>query len=855
MSATRAKGTRLSVVLLLCAALCLSLCPLSAGNLTSSAEAATLHRGDVTRASSEGIVLDADLYTKQPSFDKAVTTASSPSKDTPDTVHTYSYGLQVPANTYQSLGTSVSVRWNDVGFDADDDRIDLVITWLPDSRWYSVGSLSRVPLLQRYDRNGYGTAGITIGINTETTGTKTCCEQHLKISFFKRGTSTPASGSFLTRFTDLDQPGWSNDFTDRWVESIEFISGHSSDMYIPSGNVLNVGKNRNNEEATDYRATKKMDGSNLDSGVVVRLSHGAEFWYYSTRGWTDILDQFDAKSIALSSGTGGSVSCNGKTDTVAVGWRGNRTISITPSTGYKVSDVKVDGSSVGVRTSYGFANVTTDHSINATFAPINYTVRFNGNGGGGTMAAMSVPYDATRSLTPNAFTRTGYTFKGWNTKADGSGSTYTDKQAIKNLASADGAVIDLFAQWEPQTYVVGFDQNGGEGAMSDQSFTYDRAQALTLNQFSRVGYLFAGWNTASDGSGEGYANLQEVKNLIASDGGKVTLFAQWQPIDYFVVFEGQGADGSMVEQQLTFDQAQALSKNLFHMSGFRWVKWDTNPSVPETTYVDREVVKNLADRANEVVTLYAVWIANRNLVVFDANGGEGSMETQSLAYGTAEILYPNSFEREGWHWASWNTARDGSGDPYADQQEVKNLSEDDNTTLILYAQWEPDDTGNANGNDDGDDGNNENGDSDGKNGDDPIPAPDDSEEDGGDPEPKDDADPDDVPDSEDGGQVDEAPNTDKENDRSTGAGAEDATSALTSDPFAESSAEADLEANKMSSTSDLSAFAKTGSGVLGLVCVASALLVASVSFILFGIRKRKQEREAKRQLFRSRLDL
>ena len=838
----------LPVSLILCIALALSLCSFGACDLATSAEAATLHRGDVSQASSEGIVLDADLYTKQPQFDKSMITTTAPSKDTSDTVYTYSYGLQVPAKTYQSLGTTLSVRWNDVGFDADDDRIDLVVSWLPDSRWYSNAALSRIPILQRYDRNGFNTAGICIGVDTETVGAKTCCEEHLKINFFKRGTSTPARGSFLTRFTDLDQPGWDNDYSDRWVESVEFISGHSSDMYVTSGNVLNIGKNRNNESSTDYRATKKMDGSSLDAGVVVRLSHGAEFWYYSTRGWTDFLDQFDAKSIALSSSTGGSVSCNGKTDNVAVGWRGNRTISITPSTGYKVSDVKVDGGSVGARSAYAFTNVTTNHTISATFAPINYTVRFNGNGAPGQMNAMNVPYDATRTLTANAFVRAGYGFKGWNTKADGSGTSFKDGQSIRNLAASDGAVIDLYAQWEPHRYTVAYDDNGGEGTMDDQRFTFDVAQALALNQFVRSGYLFAGWNTRQDGTGDSFHNEQEVKNLVAADGGRVMLYAQWQPINYFITFEGQGADGSMYDQTLTFDVAQALSGNLFHKQGFRWVKWDTNPSVPETAYADRAIVKNLADRANDVVTLYAVWMANRCLVVFDKNGGEGDMEAQSIAYDTPETLHPNEFTREGWHWVSWNTERDGSGVSFGDQQEVKNLAEEDNSTLMLYAQWEPDLVDEPATEQPSEAPEEEPGD-----GDAGISSSDVAEPGEG---------PSDKPDEEPSSAPEEPTNAiDASKPADTGDANTDVDAGQSNDPVvvvAENNTEkpiANAERDTSGTSAKLSQFAKTGEGVLPLVCVASALLVASIAFILFGARRRKQEREAKRRLFRSRLGL
>ena len=77
------------------------------------------------------------------------------------------------------------------------------------------------------------------------------------------------------------------------------------------------------------------------------------------------------------------------------------------------------------------------------------------------------------------------------------------------------------------TYTVHFDANGGEGTMSDQAFTYNTAQNLSANTFTRTGYNFAGWNTAADGTGTAYTDGQSVQNLTAEDGATVTLYAQW----------------------------------------------------------------------------------------------------------------------------------------------------------------------------------------------------------------------------------------------------------------------------------------------------------------------------------------
>lgn len=76
--------------------------------------------------------------------------------------------------------------------------------------------------------------------------------------------------------------------------------------------------------------------------------------------------------------------------------------------------------------------------------------------------------------------------------------------------------------------VLVFDANGGSGSMATQSFDSGLAKALTGNAFTKAGYVFAGWNTAADGSGTAYGDRQEVSFSPADDGELLTLYAQWK---------------------------------------------------------------------------------------------------------------------------------------------------------------------------------------------------------------------------------------------------------------------------------------------------------------------------------------
>lgn len=107
-------------------------------------------------------------------------------------------------------------------------------------------------------------------------------------------------------------------------------------------------------------------------------------------------------------------------------------------------------------------------SVTANFAPIDYTIRFNGNGSnGGSMANLSMKYATAKNLTANGFTRqytvtynkdggictpvaanttSSYTFAGWATSENGS-KVYDNKQSVNNLTTTDGAYVDLYATW------------------------------------------------------------------------------------------------------------------------------------------------------------------------------------------------------------------------------------------------------------------------------------------------------------------------------------------------------------------------------------------------------------------------
>ena len=226
--------------------------------------------------------------------------------------------------------------------------------------------------------------------------------------------------------------------------------------------------------------------------------------------------------------------------------------------------------------------------------------------------------------------------------------------------------ITIKAIYTAKTYTVIYDANGGEGTMANQILSYDKADTLKACGFTREDHTFLGWNTKADGSGVFYADQQVVKNMTIVDG--IVLYAQWQvnaPNVHTVTFMANG----VVVDKVTFNEGD---KELSRV-----------PEVPTRTgYTGAWEGYVLA---NTDITVNAVYTANEYTVVFNANGGAGSMPNQTMTYDTFANLSANTYAYAGHTFAGWNTQADGTGTSYADGENVKNLAESGEVTL--YAQW------------------------------------------------------------------------------------------------------------------------------------------------------------------------
>ena len=178
----------------------------------------------------------------------------------------------------------------------------------------------------------------------------------------------------------------------------------------------------------------------------------------------------------------------------------------------------------------------------AVTEPNTYYVAFHGNTGTGTMADQTFTYDQEQELTENAFTKTWYTYSGWNTEENNSGTGYADKDRVKNLATT--GTVDMYAQWNVNSYNITYDLNDTEWSSSwvltpTPAVTVNYDSWFTVANPSRTWYTFSGWDISNMDSEEhtvGWVTTSETstwgvkgtafENLRATSG-TVEFLAQW----------------------------------------------------------------------------------------------------------------------------------------------------------------------------------------------------------------------------------------------------------------------------------------------------------------------------------------
>ena len=312
-----------------------------------------------------------------------------------------------------------------------------------------------------------------------------------------------------------------------------------------------------------------------------------------------------------------------------------------------------------------------------------YTVKFDVNGGSGSMSNQNFVYDQPQALLASTLTRTGYSFAGWS-RSTNNIKEFDDKQVVSNITDRNGEIVHLNAVWEGIKYTVIFHVNNGSGTMANQDFTYGQPQALRANTFTRTGHYLIGW-ARNPSTIKEYDDQQVVSNLANYNNARVYLYATWAANKYTVRFNANGGTaGPMADQSFTYNLSQPLRSNTFARIGHHFIGWSTTPGGPKV-YDNWQTVNNLSAVNNAVVTLYAVWAVNTYTVRFNANGGSGTMAPQSFVCYQSQELRPNTFTRSGHRFVGWAITPSLYVE-YNDKDDFSTLPKN-GAIITLYAIW------------------------------------------------------------------------------------------------------------------------------------------------------------------------
>jgi uncharacterized repeat protein (TIGR02543 family) len=334
----------------------------------------------------------------------------------------------------------------------------------------------------------------------------------------------------------------------------------------------------------------------------------------------------------------------------------------------------------GDEVTIGASNITLYAQWQATYSGIIY----DENGGSGELVDDNLyEEDDVATVLDNEFTPpSGYIFSGWNTEADGTGTSYSAEDEITILEANLGTPITLYAIWvdDEDTFRLEYDANTGEGEMVDPNSPYeaDETAVLLANDFTPPeGKIFFGWNSLANGTGDPHAPEEEF--AIAAD---TKLYAQW--VDAFTVtYDPNGGTGSMADENSPYptgSDVTVLMNAFTPPTGKAFAGWNTNAEGTGDNHYPNDIIEGIAAD----ITLYPKWIDTFTLS-YNANGGIGSQVDPNSPYldgASATVMHSGFLAPEGKVFSVFNTQADGLGDAYAPGGPLLMLA---NTTL--YAIW------------------------------------------------------------------------------------------------------------------------------------------------------------------------
>ena len=463
--------------------------------------------------------------------------------------------------------------------------------------------------------------------------------------------------------------------------------------YSDSGNYGVPYRYADNSAKATFTADYRLNDIIHDSPnaiVVSGHSHWAfnGFWQFSDEETKDSISTKKSHSIYLHDGTGiKGTPNNGTTEFLKISFSDNKTATVYPH------ELNWAGTTISTINK----TVTSTNPLHTTVKQFNWswaTVNYDANGGTGTAPAATYKYQTVKE---NNYTKTGFEFKEWNTKADGTGTGYDAGDSVTWTGAND---FDLYANWESHKLFVRYHANGGTLKSehgSDITLTNDVIYRDNSDLFDAKATY--GGQISSDGlwnyNNEEYINLEktgyivepgsewiigdqvysqsirynvsDIADISATDQ-TVDAYVNWVPETYQITYN---LDGGTTTGRTNYN----IETNTFTLdeptkTGYRFIGWTgSNGNIPQKTVTITQ--GTMGDK-----TYTANW-EKLYTITFNSNGGS-SVGTIEAGYGDS-ISEPTAPTKTGHVFAGW----------YSDSELTSIYVFDTmpNRDVILYAKW------------------------------------------------------------------------------------------------------------------------------------------------------------------------
>ena len=226
--------------------------------------------------------------------------------------------------------------------------------------------------------------------------------------------------------------------------------------------------------------------------------------------------------------------------------------------------------------------------------PCNWTTKPSGSYGGASVWG-EVAWVSSHILTHYPAQPATEEKNGWleHWKCDTCGKLFLDEKGERPTTAEE--IVDRVAG----TYILTYENM--EGIENPNPAAWSTNETLVLQAPRQPGFRFLGWSLDQ-------AGRQIVDSIPAGERTEITLYAQWTPGSYTVVYDGNGADkGTMKPQAMVCGKTYTLTGNAFTRAGYTFQGWAADPDSRTPEYTNKQKGVALSNTDRDVVTLYAVW--------------------------------------------------------------------------------------------------------------------------------------------------------------------------------------------------------------------------------------------------------